>query len=310
VKRRHLVELEDLPWWPRVFRDGETDYFAIALRLAKTYSVIAPRLAAALKRSRTTQIIDLCSGGGGPWLDLLPALRAEGATVSLCLTDKYPNTAALAKIAGKIPGVRFEAESVNALDVPERLTGFRTVLTAFHHFRPPEARAILASAVRQGQGIAIVEAASRTPRAFGMCLGVPLAVWLLSPFIRPFRWSRLFWTYLVPIVPAAVLFDGLVSGFRIYTPDEMRAMAVDAGGDAFDWEAGIARPPWSLIPIPYLIGLPRHRAATKDRTKEVSRIGRRFARRVHACGPPFTGSMVVRRDYDVDPARITLSSAC
>jgi hypothetical protein len=25
VKRHHLVELEDLSWWPRVFRDAATD---------------------------------------------------------------------------------------------------------------------------------------------------------------------------------------------------------------------------------------------------------------------------------------------
>lgn len=266
MKRRHLVELEDLPWWPRVFRDGQTDYLATALRVTKTYSVMVSRLAAALRRSGATQIVDLCSGGGGPWLDLLPALRANGATVSLCLTDKYPNTAALAKVAEKIPGVRFEAESVSALDVPERLTGFRTVLAAFHHFRPADAQKILASAVRDGQGIAIFEFTSRTPLALGMILGTPLAVWLLTPVIRPFRWSRLFWTYVVPVVPVAMMFDGLVSCLRIYTPNEMKAMAIDAGGEAFDWEAGIAYPPGSLIPIPYLIGTPRRTSDIRQRT--------------------------------------------
>src|SRR5262245_19620316 len=78
------------------------------------------------------------------------------------LTDKYPNTAALARIAEEVPGVRFEAGSVSALDVPARLTGFRTMFTAFHHFRPADARGILASALRDREGIAIFEATSRT----------------------------------------------------------------------------------------------------------------------------------------------------
>jgi hypothetical protein len=89
---------------------------------------------------------------------------------------------------------------------------------------------------------------------------VPLAVWLLTPAIRPFRWSRLFWTYVVPVVPAAMMFDGVVSCPRIYTPGEMKAMAVEVGGAAFDWEAGTDYPPGSVMPIPYLIGLPRHPA--------------------------------------------------
>jgi hypothetical protein len=257
MQRRHLVELEDLPWWPRLFRDAMTDYLATALRVTKTYSVMVPRLAAAVRRCGATQIVDLCSGGGGPWVELLPALRAAGADVSVCLTDRYPNAAALAQVAEVLPRVRFETESVSATDVPARLTGFRTVWTAFHHFQPADARAILAAAVRDREGIAVFEACSRTYAALGMMLGVPVAVWVLTPVIRPFRWSRLFWTYVLPVLPAAMMFDGVVSCLRIYTPDEMKAMAVEAGGDAFEWDAGLDYPPGSAIPIPYLIGIPR-----------------------------------------------------
>jgi hypothetical protein len=256
VKRRQLVELEDLPWWPAMFRDAQTDYLATALRVTKTYSVLAPRLAAALARCGATEIVDLCSGGGGAWTELLPALRAAGAAVSLCLTDRYPNQVAFARVAGKLPGVRFETGSVSATEVPARLTGFRTVLTAFHHFPPGAARAILAAAVRDRQGIAVFEAVSRTPAGLGAMLGVPIAVWLLTPLIRPFRWSRIFWTYVVPVVPLSIMFDGIVSCLRVYTPEEMKMMALDAGGD-YDWDAGSAYPRGSPIPIPYLIGVPR-----------------------------------------------------
>jgi hypothetical protein len=257
LRRRHLIELEDLPWWPRLFRDAATDYLVAAIRHTRTYAGLAPRLAAAVKRTGAAQIIDLCSGGGGPWPDLLPALRASGVDVPVCLTDKYPNTAALRRVAATAPGARFEEGPVSATDVPARLAGFRTVFTAFHHFRPAEARAILAAAVRDRQGIAIAEATQRTPRALATMALVPLAVWVLTPAIRPFRWSRLFWTYLVPVIPLAVLFDGVVSCLRVYTPEEMLAMGREVGGDGYEWEAGLERPAGSPIPIPYLIGVPR-----------------------------------------------------
>ncbi len=256
MKRWHLVELEDLSWWPRVFRDAATDYLVTAIRRGQPYSGLTPRLAAAIKRSDAEQMTDLCSGGGGPWPDLLPALRAVGVDLPLCLTDKYPNVGALSRVAGAMPGTRFEAESVSATDVPARLAGFRTLFTAFHHFRPNEARAILAAAVRDGQGIAIAEATSRTPFGLAIMAIVPLAVWVLTPAIRPFRWSRLFWTYLVPVIPAAVLFDGVVSCLRTYTPDEMLAMAREVGSEGYEWECGVEHPPGSPIPIPYLIGVP------------------------------------------------------
>ena len=257
MRRRHLVELEDLRWWPAVFRDAATDYLVAALRHAKTYVCLGSRLAAAVERAGASQIIDLCSGGGGPWPDLLPALRAIGVDVPVCLTDKYPNAAALRRVADTTPGVRFEPESVSATDVPERLAGFRTVFTAFHHFRPDDARSILAAAVRDRQGIFIAEATPRRPAALALQALVPLAVLVLTPTIRPFRWSRLFWTYLVPVLPLAILFDGVVSTLRVYTPEEMLAMGQEVGGDEYEWEAGAERPAGSPIPIPYLIGVPR-----------------------------------------------------
>ena len=66
-----------------------------------------------------------------------------------------------------------------------QLAGFRTVFTAFHHFPPAEARAILAAAVRDRRGIAIAEGAARIPIALASMLLVPLAVWLMTPAIRP-----------------------------------------------------------------------------------------------------------------------------
>lgn len=81
MKRRQLVELEDLPWWPRVFRDAATDYLVAAIRHARVYDGLVPRLAVAVNRCRAKQVIDLCSGAGGPWPDLL---RPFGWSVRTC----------------------------------------------------------------------------------------------------------------------------------------------------------------------------------------------------------------------------------
>jgi hypothetical protein len=78
VKRRQLVELEDLAWWPRTLRDAATDYRAASMRVAKAHEAVAPVLASALTRAGANRIVDLCSGAGGPWATLVPALRARG----------------------------------------------------------------------------------------------------------------------------------------------------------------------------------------------------------------------------------------
>src|SRR5690242_980350 len=89
-----------------------------------------------------------------------------------------------------------------------------------------------------------------------LMLLVPLMVLLVTPFIRPFRWSRLFWTYLVPVVPLVSLFDGLVSCVRTYSVQELRELTEDLGANNYKWDFGELKGPAGPIPITYLIGVP------------------------------------------------------
>lgn len=162
---------------------------------------------------------------------------------------------------GTIP---FHPQSVDATAVPPELTGFRTVFTAFHHFRPAEARAILTDAVRHGQGIGVFEVVRRSPREISVIALTWLATLLFAPFVRPFRWSRIAWTYFPPIFPLVGTFDGIVSCLRAYSPEELRALA--AGLDDFEWQAGEAPGAWwRPLRVTYLIGVPRRVAAAQQR---------------------------------------------
>ena len=71
-------------------------------------------------------------------------------------------------------------------------------------------QAILQDAVTQKQGIAIFEQTHRHPLALLLMLVLPFIAWPATPFIRAFRWRRLLFTYLLPIIPAVLCFDGLV----------------------------------------------------------------------------------------------------
>jgi len=98
------------------------------------------------------QVVDLCSGSGGPWLGMLKAFEDTWPPVRVCLTDKYPNVSAFKYVCDHSHGkFDFSSEPVDAAHVPESLVGFRTLFTAFHHFRPSEARAILEDAANCGR---------------------------------------------------------------------------------------------------------------------------------------------------------------
>ncbi|WP_119293322.1 class I SAM-dependent methyltransferase [Azohydromonas sediminis] len=261
MKRMQLLELEDQAWLPPSIRNGITDFLEFAVVKADLYKPFAPRLAAAISAANVDSVVDLCSGGGGPWLRLRDdVVRLTGREVSVTLTDYYPNIAAFKRVADADSSgrTRFVEASVSALNVSQDLQGLRTVFSAFHHFAPTKAQAILADALQQRQGIVIAESTQRHPLLLAYMLLTPALVLLTSPFQKPFRWSRLFWTYVVPVVPLAVMFDGIVSCLRTYTPDEMMALVRGIPGhETFDWEAGIERIGRLPVGVTYLIGTPR-----------------------------------------------------
>jgi hypothetical protein len=73
--------------------------------------------------------------------------------------------------------------------------------------------------------------------------------------MRPFRWSRLLLTYLIPIVPLVVLWDGIVSCCRTRTPQEL--LALTSNFPQYDWQAGYAHDQHSWLAPVYLIGRPK-----------------------------------------------------
>ena len=177
--------------------------------------------------------------------------------VEIYLTDLHQNVGASKRAQALSSGrIKRYPDAVNALRVPPELTGFRTLFTSFHHFKPAEARAILRDAVASRSGIGIFEGTQRQPIAMLGMLLTPLLVWLVTPWLRPFRWARLLWTYLLPVVPFVVLFDGLVSCWRTYTVAELTAFAAELSGSGYEWEVGEAQAKGLRAPVTYLIGYP------------------------------------------------------
>lgn len=257
IGRIQFVEIEDQAWCPKPIRDGATDYLQFVLLKTKPYQAIVELLNAALERAGTNRIIDLCSGAGGPWLTLKPAMEAARKhPLEVCLTDLYPNYSAWQQIKGQLfDTISYEIDPVDALHVPGRLKGFRTMFSGFHHFPPEKAAQILSDAVENQQGIGIFELTDRRlPAVLGMII-VPLVILLVTPAIRPLRLSRLLFTYLLPAIPLIGLFDGIVSCLRTYSPDEMHQLIKPF--NQYDWEIGQISVRGLSAPITYTIGTPK-----------------------------------------------------
>lgn len=220
---------------------------------------IRPLIEAALERSGEKEILDLCSGGGGPVIAIAEALAAAGRGVPVTMTDRFPDPGAIALAqASQVPGLRYEPKPVDATAVTGDRKGLRTLFNAFHHLRPHQARSVLASAVAGRRPIAVVEILQRKPIAVLGMLGSPLMALLIVPFLRPFRLAWIPLTYLLPVIPLFIMWDGIVSCFRIYNEEELLSMAKEADpDDSYDWEVQELPIPPQPIPGIALVGIPR-----------------------------------------------------
>ena len=245
-------------WCPRGVRDGGTDWLAFVANATRIFSAVAPKIRSAMDATGTNTVVDLCSGGGGPWLTLEEDLARSGP-VRVILSDLYPNIEALSAARERSGGrLAFHPDPVDATNVPPGLDGVRTLFNAFHHFPPASARAILADAVANHRAIVVVEGTrSRVVGFMAMPLQLPLIL-LLTPFVRPFRWSRLLLTYVVPLIPLIVAFDGTVSFLRLYLEHELREMVAGVPGhESFDWDIGSTKVPGIPHRLSHLIGIPK-----------------------------------------------------
>ncbi|MCX4240796.1 hypothetical protein [Paraliomyxa miuraensis] len=265
MQRVHLVELEDLPWLPKPIRDGGTDVLDFMFARMGFYRALVPELAALMEATGTRRLVDLCSGGGGGAIAMRALLREQGHDgFELVLTDRYPNAATAERVTALgDPDVHWRAEPVDAFDVPPSLRdGIRTMWSALHHFRPEGVRQLVQAAVDDRVPLAFFDVAAppalrKLPGVVVPLLAIPnmlvlfTACVLMVPFVRPFRLGRALLTLPLPAIPLLYAWDGMVSGLRAYTPEELLELAhAVRGSEGYEWKATRGGPALCLLGRP------------------------------------------------------------
>ncbi len=242
MPRVHLFEFEDQPWFPEFLRDYLTDFLQFISNRAKIYKPAVSILEKGLAKSKSNQIIDLGSGGGGGLLWLSSEMGRQNPNLKITMTDYYPNIDAFEYTKRRADNIDYISTPVDARSVPSNLKGFRTQFLSFHHFAPDDARQILQNAVDTESGIAIVEAQERSLLSLIGVLLSPITVLVMTPFIEPFNIGRIVFTYFIPVVPLVALWDGVVSSLRTYSVAEMHTLVnIVNGSEKYDWEIGRKR---------------------------------------------------------------------
>lgn len=258
MKRYHLFEFEDLPWFPDVIRTGGTDFLRYLLIVSELYLPVIRLLGQTMAKTGQNILVDLCSGGGGYMEQVYQELKQTAIPdLKVILTDKFPNLNAYRLLHDKTGGgITFAQHSVDAMEVPAELKGMRVMFSAAHHFQPEQIREVLQNSVHARAPIALIDGGDKhLGSMLAMLIFHPIAFALFTPFFRPFKWSRLLFTYLIPLIPLYTIWDGLVSVLRFYEPKEWLTIAQSIPDSGYEWKSGKTVNRFGLHAA-YLIGYP------------------------------------------------------
>jgi len=214
-----MRELEDLSWFPAALRDFQTGSIGFLVTRFRVYDAFVVYLRTL---SLTRQPMwDLCSGSGEAAISIF---KGSGRFTALTLSDKFPNKAALRD--GRSTHV---PRPVDVLDMRfERGTCY-TMFNALHHFSDAEKLGIAQRIQESGATAFFVEVLEPRASCLLKVLFVTVAgTLLLTPFVRPFSFWRLFFTYILPVNLFTIPFDGIVSVLRSRSAQHYQALFTSA----------------------------------------------------------------------------------
>lgn len=244
LPRLQLFELNDSAWVPLALRESLIESLSRALDWGRMLRGLAAPFDAFLAATGADEVLDLCSGAGGPAVVLARELRRAGKKPPrFLLTDLQPHPERWEALRRNDPeAIDFVAAPVDATAIPAGLGegAARLVVNALHHLPPPLAAAVLRGACEHGSGIFVAEGFERSPLHFFPIAPMGLVAMLANVALAPRR--RLAKALLLPLSILAAPWDGLVSTLRVYSEAELRAMVAPLG-DQFIWSYGTYRFP-------------------------------------------------------------------
>jgi hypothetical protein len=209
MRRRQLFQFSLQHWLPAPIRAGINDFLSFVVGRVGAARPFLPVIEEGLAHAGARRLVNLEHGLGGS-MDQLAPLLPQDVEVSGCAPWDFP---------GEGPGLR-------------------TVINGLHSLPPDEARALLLRAAAAGVPIAALEGNNNNWwQAVGMLVFVPLMVLLFTPVIRPLTASRLVLTYVIPVIPFCIVWDGVAALFMLYGPEDLEELTAGLG-ESYRWRAG------------------------------------------------------------------------
>lgn len=260
LKRYSGKELHEHGWFPALWRDQLTDFLSFFNIYSGTYKPSLKRMQEILSdENMPSTYTDLCAGCGlYDWRFAQFLSKRLGRDLRVRLTDLYPSYRQWEEIAVLSGGmVEPSDRPLSAPEAIRRFDGLHVMFSGLHHFSPEELGKMIRSAVETGRTLAFFDYSRRTWllwEALMILASLPFMI-LTAPLVWKFTWKRLFFTWIIPVLPLLLLVDGWISRLRAYRPEELRRILddvplppgwhVEAGHDPV--HAGLARVTYLIV---------------------------------------------------------------
>ncbi len=259
MKRIHLFEFEDFHWFPGWLRECMTQYIIAVHKLINSSQDLIKLINKALGSTNSKHIYDLCSGSGGPMPQVYQKLKKENKDILLTLSDLYPHKKAIQEYnSAKIEGVDYCETFQNAADFDPDKKGLRTMICSLHHMTPEIAKDILKEAQKSKQPFLAYEISDNSFPKWIWWIAFPIniiTVLIITAMVRPMTWQQIIFTYIIPILPIVIAWDGAVSNARTYTLQDMDILLDGMEKKDYKWETGTIK--GKMGNKLYLMGMPQ-----------------------------------------------------
>lgn len=214
-----VKELEDYHWFPHRLRKYQMDFIGNLVQWVQLYKPLVPVVQHLMRQHYLQQITDCCSGNGAPAIYIQRQLQPMPP---LTLTDKYPPAGAASA------AVNYITTPVDVLQLSPQPHQLYTMFNAFHHFSTVEQQALLQRFAEAKASCMFAEILQPSVWVLlKIILTTTLVQLLTAPFVKPFAWGRLLFTYLLPINLITVTYDGILSVLKSKSLNSYRDLVAE-----------------------------------------------------------------------------------
>lgn len=216
-----FFEFGDLAWVPHLYHYYLRVYLIFFVKFVGYDKLWAKQTQAFIEQNGTSSVMEYGSGSGEPLMRMVSQLDCEKAkSLSYIMSDLKPLPEFVNKVNAEAPiNFTYIENSIDAATHKPKDEQAVVFINSFHHLPPKVARHVIKNNLENGNEMLILEYVRNNLLAYLSMLGGVLIVLLTAPFISKLKHLPLVivFTYIIPLFPFMMLWDGLISCRRAYS---------------------------------------------------------------------------------------------